>query len=62
MKVGTRATLYEINEWREFEVSAAMLGANFAGHRIHDGCNMEYNLKQATHQHAWLTSCGVFAS
>ena len=50
--VGTGATLYEINEGRGFEVSAAMLGANFAGHLIHDGGKRYYNLKQATHQHA----------
>ncbi len=48
--VGTRATLYEIDEDRGFEVSAAIQGSNFAGHLIHDGWKTYDKLKNATHQ------------
>jgi transposase len=48
--VGTRATLYEIDEGRGFEVSAAMLGTNFQGHLVHDGWKSYDKFKKATHQ------------
>jgi hypothetical protein len=48
--VGTRATLYEIDEGRGFEVSAAMLGTNFQGHLIHDGWKSYDKFRKATHQ------------
>ncbi len=48
--VGTGATLYEIDEGRGFEVSAAMLGANFAGCLIYNEWKSYNKFKQATHQ------------
>ena len=47
--VGTRATLYEIDKGRGFEVSAAMLGTNFTGHLIHDGWKSYDRFRKATH-------------
>lgn len=48
--VGLRATLYEIDVGRGFETSAAMLGADFKGHLIHDGWKSYDKFGAATHQ------------
>jgi transposase len=48
--VGTRATLYEIDDCRGFEVTATMLGADFQGHLIHDGWKSYDKFQKATHQ------------
>lgn len=48
--VGLRATLYEIDDCRGFQVPASMLGANFSGHLIHDGWKSYDKFEKATHQ------------